>query len=77
MLPQEYSTESLSETQRAMLEDLRDYGLIWQRKAKQPFCMKFCGADDDSDFPGIVPTLQSNAPCYDPDILSAAFANRY
>ncbi|KAI0295896.1 transcription factor Tfb2 [Multifurca ochricompacta] len=30
----EYSTESLSDTQRAMLEDLRDYGLIWQRKAK-------------------------------------------
>lgn len=29
---QEYSTESLSETQKAMLEDLRDYGLIWQRK---------------------------------------------
>jgi transcription initiation factor TFIIH subunit 4 len=32
-LGREYSTESLSETQRAMLEDLRDYGLIWQRKA--------------------------------------------
>ncbi|KAI0275967.1 transcription factor Tfb2-domain-containing protein [Russula aff. rugulosa BPL654] len=32
-LGREYSTESLSDTQRAMLEDLRDYGLIWQRKA--------------------------------------------
>lgn len=32
-LGREYSTESLSETQKAMLEDLRDYGLIWQRKA--------------------------------------------
>jgi len=31
-LGREYSTESLSDTQRAMLEDLRDYGLIWQRK---------------------------------------------
>ncbi|KDQ59131.1 hypothetical protein JAAARDRAFT_175874 [Jaapia argillacea MUCL 33604] len=29
----EYSAESLSDTQKAMLEDLRDYGLIWQRKA--------------------------------------------
>lgn len=29
---QEYSTENLSSTQKAMLEDLRDYGLIWQRK---------------------------------------------
>ena len=29
---QEYSTENLSDTQKAMLEDLRDYGLIWQRK---------------------------------------------
>ncbi|KAJ8520734.1 hypothetical protein ONZ45_g2455 [Pleurotus djamor] len=31
-LGREYSTEHLSETQKAMLEDLRDYGLIWQRK---------------------------------------------
>lgn len=30
---QDYSTENLGETQKAMLEDLRDYGLIWQRKA--------------------------------------------
>ncbi|EIM90946.1 transcription factor Tfb2 [Stereum hirsutum FP-91666 SS1] len=29
----DYSAESLSDTQKAMLEDLRDYGLIWQRKA--------------------------------------------
>ncbi|KAL4074869.1 transcription factor Tfb2-domain-containing protein [Scleroderma yunnanense] len=32
-LGREYSTDSLSETQKAMLEDLRDYGLVWQRKA--------------------------------------------
>ncbi|KAI9454703.1 transcription factor Tfb2-domain-containing protein [Russula earlei] len=32
-LGREYSTENLSDTQREMLEDLRDYGLIWQRKA--------------------------------------------
>ncbi|THH17077.1 hypothetical protein EW146_g3684 [Bondarzewia mesenterica] len=31
-LGRDYSIESLSETQKAMLEDLRDYGLIWQRK---------------------------------------------
>lgn len=59
-----------------MLEDLRDYGLIWQRKAKRLFCVIFCDADADSNPSGIVPPLQSNAPCYDLDILSAAFANR-
>ncbi|EPQ53971.1 transcription factor Tfb2 [Gloeophyllum trabeum ATCC 11539] len=32
-LGREYSVESLSGTQKAMLEDLRDYGLIWQRRA--------------------------------------------
>ncbi|KII89693.1 hypothetical protein PLICRDRAFT_39828 [Plicaturopsis crispa FD-325 SS-3] len=31
-LGREYSTENLSETQKVMLEDLRDYGLVWQRK---------------------------------------------
>ena len=30
--PQEYSVEHLSPTQVAMLEDLHDYGIIWQRK---------------------------------------------
>jgi hypothetical protein len=29
---QEYSTENLTETQKVMLVDLRDYGLVWQRK---------------------------------------------
>jgi hypothetical protein len=32
--PQEYSVEHLSPTQTAMLEDLRDYGIIWQRKVR-------------------------------------------
>ncbi|KAF9238530.1 transcription factor Tfb2 [Melanogaster broomeanus] len=32
-LGREYSTDPLSETQKAMLEDLRDYGLVWQKKA--------------------------------------------
>jgi len=32
-LGREYLTENLSQTQKAMLDDLRDYGLIWQRKA--------------------------------------------
>lgn len=31
-LGREYSIENLSTTQKAMLEDLRDYGLIWQRR---------------------------------------------
>ncbi|KAG7444726.1 transcription factor Tfb2 [Guyanagaster necrorhizus] len=31
-LGREYSIENLSQTQKAMLEDLRDYGLLWQRK---------------------------------------------
>lgn len=31
-LGQDYSTENLSPTQLTMLEDLRDYGLVWQRK---------------------------------------------
>lgn len=31
-LGREYSTDPLSETQKAMLEDLRDYGLVWQRR---------------------------------------------
>ncbi|KAI6039865.1 transcription factor Tfb2-domain-containing protein [Pisolithus marmoratus] len=33
----EYSADSLSETQKAMLEDLRDYGLIWQRKGSSKY----------------------------------------
>ncbi|TFK50203.1 transcription factor Tfb2 [Heliocybe sulcata] len=33
-LGKEYSIESLSVTQKAMLEDLRDYGLIWQRRTQ-------------------------------------------
>ncbi|TFK27834.1 transcription factor Tfb2 [Coprinopsis marcescibilis] len=31
-LGREYSVQNLTKTQSAMLEDLRDYGLIWQRK---------------------------------------------
>ncbi|KAF8333011.1 transcription factor TFIIH subunit p52/Tfb2 [Cantharellus anzutake] len=33
-LGQDYSTELLTETQQVMLEDFRDYGLVYQRKAK-------------------------------------------
>lgn len=33
-LGQDYSTENLSPTQLTMLEDLRDYGLVWQRKVR-------------------------------------------
>lgn len=32
-LGRDYSVEHLSGTQIAMLEDLRDYGIVWQRKA--------------------------------------------
>ncbi|KAI0076179.1 transcription factor Tfb2 [Panus rudis PR-1116 ss-1] len=31
-LGREYSVDHLSNTQKAMLEDLRDYGIVWQRK---------------------------------------------
>lgn len=34
-ISQEYSTESLSATQLAMLADLRNYGLIWQRNVSR------------------------------------------
>ncbi|GJE85551.1 transcription factor Tfb2 [Phanerochaete sordida] len=38
-LGREYSVEHLSPTQTAMLEDLRDYGIIWQRRAtSKRFC---------------------------------------
>lgn len=38
-LGREYSVEHLSPTQIAMLEDLRDYGIVWQRKAtSKRFC---------------------------------------
>jgi len=33
-LGQDYSTELLTETQIVLLEDLRDYGLVWQRNSK-------------------------------------------
>jgi transcription initiation factor TFIIH subunit 4 len=33
-LGQDYSTSQLTETQHIMLEDLRDYGIVFQRKAK-------------------------------------------
>lgn len=36
-LGREYTADSLSETQKAMLEDLRDYGLIWQRKGSSKY----------------------------------------
>jgi len=32
-LGKDYAVDNLSHTQKAMLEDLRDYGIIWQRKA--------------------------------------------
>ncbi|KAJ3546069.1 hypothetical protein NMY22_g2196 [Coprinellus aureogranulatus] len=35
-LGREYSTQNLTKTQSAMLEDLRDYGLIWQRNKASP-----------------------------------------
>lgn len=31
---QDYSVEHLSPTQIAMLEDLRDYGIVWQRRVR-------------------------------------------
>jgi transcription initiation factor TFIIH subunit 4 len=40
---QEYSAENLSATQKAMLEDLRDYGLIWQRKVPRTLPLSLIG----------------------------------
>jgi len=36
-LGQEYSTERLTASQKFMLEDLRDYGLVWQRTGSSRF----------------------------------------
>jgi hypothetical protein len=38
---QDYSVEGLTPTQRAMLEDLRDYGLVWQRKVPHESLISF------------------------------------
>jgi len=35
-LGQDYSTSMLTDTQHIMLEDLRDYGLVFQRKVRWP-----------------------------------------
>lgn len=51
-LGRDYSIEQLSPTQTAMLEDLRDYGIIWQRKASSK---RFCPTR-------LATTLTSSAP---------------
>jgi transcription initiation factor TFIIH subunit 4 len=70
---QEYSTENLSDTQRAMLEDLRDYGLIWQRKAKHVFCVFSNVLTHNTT--GIVSSLQPDTPGNDADIFTSAAAD--
>jgi Transcription factor Tfb2 len=71
---QEYSTENLSDTQRVVLEDLRDYGLIWQRKAKARILHDFFKPLIPNN-PGIVSSLQSNTPGDDVDVLTPALAD--
>ena len=34
-LGQEYSTENFTPTHQAMLDDLKDYGLVYQRKVRR------------------------------------------
>ncbi|KAI3615975.1 transcription factor tfiih complex subunit tfb2 [Moniliophthora roreri] len=57
-LGREYSTEHLSQTQRAMLEDLRDYGLLWQRR---PNSRRFSPTRLATTLTSSSPTLPTNA----------------
>jgi transcription initiation factor TFIIH subunit 4 len=69
---QEYSTDHLSATQKAMLEDLRDYGLVWQRKVRRfnvVWLFQFIITID------VISTLQPYPPCHYSDIIIAPAAN--
>lgn len=66
---QEYSTDSLSETQKVMLEDLRDYGLVWQRKVR-PFKSSFVTLPHQIS--GIIQAFQSYPFGYHTDLAFAS-----
>ncbi|KAK7037767.1 RNA polymerase II transcription factor B 52 kDa subunit [Paramarasmius palmivorus] len=57
-LGREYSTEHLSQTQKAMLEDLRDYGLLWQRR---PTSRRFSPTRLATTLTSSSPTLPTSA----------------
>ncbi|VDB84710.1 unnamed protein product [Peniophora sp. CBMAI 1063] len=54
----EYATASLSVTQQAMLEDLRDYGLVWQRKPKS---RRFCPTRLATTLTSSLPSLPTSS----------------
>jgi hypothetical protein len=56
-----------------MLEDLRDYGLIWQRKVKHLHVPLFSGVVDTTSA-GIVSSFQPDALGDDSDIIAATVA---
>jgi len=66
---QEYSTENLSQTQQAMLEDLRDYGLVWQREAIISPCLVLAQIFNIIISTAIITEVQSHTSCNDPDLF--------
>lgn len=66
---QEYSTENLSQTQQAMLVDLRDYGLVWQREAIIWPSIIWSRTFWTIILTAIITAVQSHPPCDNSDFL--------
>ncbi|EIM21527.1 transcription factor Tfb2 [Wallemia mellicola] len=61
-LGKDYSIESLTNTQQAMLSDLRDYGLVWQRKtSSKRFYPTRLATTLTSSAPPLLPTTESSS----------------
>ncbi|KAF8307883.1 transcription factor Tfb2 [Clavulina sp. PMI_390] len=61
-LGQDYSTELLTATQIALLEDLRDYGLVWQRNSKsRRFYPTRLATTLTSALPSLIPSTHSTS----------------
>lgn len=61
-LGKDYSIESLTTTQQAMLSDLRDYGLVWQRKnSSKRFYPTRLATTLTSSAPPLLPTSESSS----------------
>lgn len=61
-LGKDYSIDSLTITQQAMLSDLRDYGLIWQRKnSSKRFYPTRLATSLTSSAPPLLPTNSSSS----------------
>lgn len=61
-LGKDYSIESLTITQQAMLSDLRDYGLVWQRKnSSKRFYPTRLATSLTSSAPPLLPTNSSSS----------------